>query len=265
MRPTRAWVRMKPPSVSHALEPTSTTCRPGVSPTTPPSQGRNRWPSLRKKNDSTRVSTRLIRTELTALTPISTPVVMVLALERSRSWAVEITELTCSSVARLLSTTQVSSWLRPSEALVAISLAWVPTEGATRNRPAPTIPRLTRMVAAAARAAGNLAFSRRIRAGGSSTVVRISARITGSRMLQVRETTRPSRYAPTKRIAILRVQRDIQVTPWPSTCSRDGAGAPPEAEPEPGRESGSGAAAGAAAGADPGEDTDMDSSCPGSS
>ncbi len=76
MNETSAWVRMKPPRVAHARDSTSVRWAPTFGPVARRSHGRKRPPSLRNRNVSTRLISRLIVAFPTAATPTRTPEAM---------------------------------------------------------------------------------------------------------------------------------------------------------------------------------------------
>ncbi len=193
MRPTSAWVRMKLPRVDQARRSTSERWEPTPPPETWVSHGRKRWPSLMKKKVSTRVSTRLTSALVTALTPTSRPEAIELALDCSCDWAAATASSSWPSVTgRLLLSSWSRSLSRPFEALSAMSATCEPTEGAMKVTTPATTARAPMMTRPAARPPGTGVRRCSQCAAGASTVVTISARTIGSRMLHRYCTASPS-------------------------------------------------------------------------
>ncbi len=203
-------------------DPTSARWPPARGPASPRTQGRNARPSLRKKNVRTSVSTAVISAEVTALTPTRSPEAMLLALERSRSWAALVTESTWAWVrSNWLCWTHCCTCTRPSEALSAISSICDPTVGTMKRISSTTAPRAARTADTAASAGGKRHCRSSQRAAGSRTVARTSARMTGSRMLHSCCTIQPTKTAPTAITSHRSVHWASHVMPPPRIRSRD--------------------------------------------
>ncbi len=178
---------------------------------------------MRKKNVSTSVITSVITAEVTALTVVSTPAAMLLALLLSRSWTDCRNVSTWSLVTKSLPWTQSCSFCSPSLALVAMSPDCDDTDGAIVSPMVTSTARLPTRTAAAASAGGNLSRRSSNRAGPSSTVVRISASTSGSRIDHEYCTTSPSSTAAAAISSSRRLHDAVHRSPAPIISSRLGS------------------------------------------
>ncbi len=179
MRLTSAWTRMNPPRTSHIRRSTSAMCPPALRPVIEVSHGRNRGPSLTKKNVSTRASTSETSPDATVDTPVRTPPAMEVALCCS-CWVTWVMMSPIWLSPRFSGGPEIHCWIWPSAAITPEVICWVcpAIDGAMpTNRPVTAAMPTSSTTAEAA--AGGKRHRMSSAAGGRRTVASRIASTTG--------------------------------------------------------------------------------------